>query len=190
MREKIEAVIIREKINAAIVSAVTANPDVATAISKSVDEALQKMADSEKTGRQMTALTIAVASGAIGGAIKTGCDLELAAEGLIVGILRGTLLVGSEVRDTITRTAGIVITAVVESGGDLESAATGLIRGAIRGAKGIGINSQDAAAAAAAGALNAVGDVRSTAYQAIHTAVTQPIDGITVAPKVPAISLN
>jgi hypothetical protein len=92
--------------------------------------------------------------------------------------------------DTINRTAGIVINAVVESGGDLQSAATGLIRGAILGAKEIGINLLDAAAAAAAGALNAVGDVRSTAYQAILAAITQPIDGITVAPKVPAISLN
>jgi len=190
MREKIETVIIRERIKFTIVSAVAANTDVAMAISKSVHEVLQKMPGSENTGRQVTALTIAVASGAIGGAIKTGCDLELAAQGLVVGILRGTLLVGSEVVDTITRTAGIVITAVVESEGDLQSAATGLVRGAIHGAKGIGINIQDAADAGAAGALNAVGDVRSTAYQAILAAVTQPIDGITVAPKVPTISLN
>jgi hypothetical protein len=190
MREKLETLIIKENIKFAIVSAVTANTDIAFTVSRTVNEALQKMVGNGNTGRQVTALTIAVASGAIGGAIKTGCDLELAAQGLVVGILRGTWLVGSEVVDTITRTAGIVIKAVVESGGDPQSAATGLIRGAIHGAKGIGINIQAAAAAAAAGALNAVGDVRSTGYQAILAAVTQPIDGITVAPKVPAVSLN
>lgn len=190
MREKIETLIIKENIKFTIVAAVTANADVALAVSRSVDEALQKIVGNGNTGRQVTALTIAIASGAIGGAIKTGCDLELAAYGLVVGILRGTLLVGSEVVDTISRTAGIVITAVVESEGDLQSTATGLIRGAIHGAKRIGIDIQPAAAAAAAGALNAVGDVRSTAYQTILAAVIKPIDGITVAPKVPVLSLN
>jgi|KBSMisStandDraft_5_1062788.scaffolds.fasta_scaffold203706_1 hypothetical protein len=190
MRGKLETLIIKENIKFAIVSAVTANTDIAFTVSRTVNEALQKMAGNGNTGRQVTALTIAVASGAIGGAIKTGCDLELAAYGLVVGILRGTLLVGTEVVDTITRTAGIVITAVVESEGDLQSTATGLVRGAIHGAKGIGINIQAAAAAAADGALNAVGDVRSTAYQTVLAGVIQPIDGITVAPKLPVVSLN
>src|SRR5258705_8958618 len=115
MREKIETVIISEKIKFTIVSAVAANTDVAKAISKSVDETLQKIAGSENTGRQVTALTIAVASGAIGGAVKTGCDLELVAQGMIICILRGPLLVGSEVVSTIRRTAGVVINPVVES---------------------------------------------------------------------------
>lgn len=190
MKEKIQTAAIREKMRFTIVSAVTADTDVALAVSKSVADALQKLAGDGKTGRQVTALTIAVASGAMGGAITTGCDLELATQGLVIGILRGTLLVGSEVVDAITRTASIAINAVVESGGDLQSTATGLVRGAIRSAKEIGINNQDAAAAAAAGALNVVGDVRSTAYQAILAAVTKPIDGITVAPNVPLVSLN
>ena len=190
MREKIETLIIKENIKFTIVAAVAANTDIAFADSRSVDEALQKLVGNGNTGRQVKALTIAVASGAIGGAIKTGCDLELAAYGLVVGILRGTLLVGSEVVDTITRTAGIVITAVVESEGDLQSTSTGLIRGAIHGAKRIGIDIPHAAAAAAAGALNAVGDVRSTAYQTVLAAIIKPIDGITVAPKLPVVSLN
>lgn len=190
MTGRIETVAVSEKTKLAIKSAVAANGDIAQAISVSVSRALQKIAGSENTGRQITALTIIVASGAISGAIKASCDLELAGRGIVVGVLRGTLLIGSEVVDAITRTAGIVINAVVESGGDLHSASTGLVRGAIHGAKEIGINIPDAAAAAAAGALNAVGDVRSTAYQTILAAVTKQIDGITVAPKVPVLSLN
>jgi len=38
--------------------------------------------------------------------------------------------------------------------------------------------------------LNAVGDVRSTGYQTVLAAVIKPIDGITVAPKLPVLSLN
>lgn len=190
MKEKIQAVAIREKTKLAAKLAVAANGDVAQAISRSVSEALQRVGGSETTGRQVTALTIIVASGAIGGAINAGCDMELAAHGVIVGVLRGTLLIGSEVVDAITRTAGIVINGVVEAGGDLRAASTGLVRGAICGAKEIGINVSDAASAAVAGALNAVGDVRSTAYQTIFAAVTKQIDGIKVAPNVPVLSLN
>ena len=109
---------------------------------------------------------------------------------MVISILRGTRLIGSEVLDAITRTAGIAIKAVVESEGNLESAATGLVRGAIQGANELGINTEDAASAAAAGALNAVGDVRSTAYRAVLAAVTKSIEGITVTPKEPAISSN
>ena len=190
MKGRIETVAVREKTKLAIKSAVAANGDVSQAISGTVSQALEKIAGSENTGRQMTALTIIVASGAIAGAIKASCDLESAGRGIVVGVLRGTLLIGSEVIDAITGTAGIVINAVVESGGDLQSASTGLVRGAIHGAKEIGITIPDAAAAAAAGALNAVGDVRSTAYRTIFEAVTKQIDGITVAPKVPVLCLN
>jgi hypothetical protein len=190
MKGRIETIAVREKTKLAIKSAVGANRDVARAISQCVSHALEKIAGSENTGRQVTALTIMVASGAIGGAIKANCDLELAGRGIVLGVLRGTLLIGSEVVDAITRTAGIVINAVVECGGDLQSVSIGLVRGAIHGAKEIGINIPDAAAAAAVGALNAVGDVRSTAYQTIFAAVTRQIDGVTVTPKVPVPSLN
>ena len=190
MKGTIEAVAITEKTKLAIIQAVAADGDVAQAISKTVSKALQKIAGSENTARQVTALTIVVASGAIGGAIKSGCDLECAARGVVVGVLRGTLLVGTEVVDAISRTAGIVINAVVKSEGDLQSASTGLVRGAIHGAKEIRISIPGAADAAAAGALNAVGDVRSTAYQTVFAAVTKLIDGVAVVPKVPVLSLN
>jgi hypothetical protein len=65
-----------------------------------------------------------------------------------------------------------------------------LIRGAIQGANEIGIDTAVAASAAAAGALNAVGDVRSTAYQTVLAAVTKPFDGIIITPKEPAVSSN
>jgi len=104
--------------------------------------------------------------------------------------LRGTRLVGAEVLAAITRTAKIAIRRVAESDSDLEGAAAGLIRGAIQGANEIGIHTADAAAAAATGALNAVGDVRSSAYQTVLAAVTQTFRGIMLTPNEPAISSN
>src|SRR5258705_3542508 len=89
MREKIETVIISEKIKFTIVSAVAANTDVAKAISKSVDETLQKIAGSGNTGRQVTALTIAVASGAIGAGVKNGLDLGVGWRGMGIRNPRG-----------------------------------------------------------------------------------------------------
>jgi len=191
MKNKNETAAITESVKLSIISAVAAKTDIAEAISKTIAKALvRRLGTTGNTGREVTAITIAVASAAIGGALQSGCDLAPATQGLVVSILRGTRLIGSEVLDAITRTAAIAIKAAAESEGNLESAATGLIRGAIQGANEIGINTEDAAAAAAAGALNAVGDVRSTAYQTILAAVTKPIDGITVAPKEPAISSN
>ena len=191
MKNKNETAAITESVKLSIISAVAAKTDIAEAISKTIAKALvRRLGTTGNTGREVTAITITVASAAIGGALQSGCDLAPATQGLVVSILRGTRLIGSEVLDAITRTAAIAIKAAAESEGNLESAATGLIRGAIQGANEIGINTEDAAAAAAAGALNAVGDVRSTAYQTILAAVTKPIDGITVAPKEPAISSN
>jgi hypothetical protein len=191
MKNKNEIAAITESVKLSIISAVAAETDIALAISNTIAKALVRMLGTAgNTGREVTAITITVASAAIGGALQSGCELAPATQGLVVSILRGTRLIGSEVLDAITRTAAIAIKAAAESEGNLESAATGLIRGAIQAANEIGINSEDAAAAAAAGALNAVGDVRSTAYQTILAAVTKPIDGITVAPKEPAISSN
>lgn len=191
MKKKDEMAAITQTIKSSIVSAATAKTDVALAISNCIAEVLARtIGTAGYTGREVTAITVTVASAAISGALQCGCDLSPAMQGLVVSILRGTRLIGSEVLDAITRTAVIAIKAVAESEGNLEGAATGLVRGAIQGANEIGVNTEKAASAAAVGALNAVGDVRSTAYQAVLAAVTKPIDGITVAPKEPAVSSN
>jgi hypothetical protein len=108
----------------------------------------------------------------------------------MVGVLSGTRLVGSEVSDSIARTAQVAITATAKARRDVEGAAIGLIEGAIEGANQMGINVEEAAGAAALGALNAAGDVRSSAYQRILATVTQTIGGVNLIPKEPAISLN
>ena len=190
MDVRIKSEAVRKKTKLAILSAVAINGDVALEVSRVVSDALQKKPGSENSGRQVTDLSIVVASGAIDGAIRAGCNLEWAGRGVVLGVLNGTLLIGSEVVDAISRTAGIVISAVVKSGGDLQSTSTGLVRGAIQGATKMGIDAPQAAAAAAAGALNAAGDVRSTAYQTIFAAITKQIDGITVEPREPAVTLN
>src|SRR2546423_1701768 len=181
MKQKRESTAIAAMIKMNILAALVAKADVARAVAESMTQALATT--SGNTGAAAATMIAAATLGAIRGAIQTGCELAPAAQGLMVGILCGTRLVGSEVIDTIRITACIALKAVAESGGDPAPTATGLVRGAIQGAIEIGIHAEDAAAAAALGALNAVGDVRSTAYQAVLAALSRPIDGITIEPE-------
>jgi hypothetical protein len=182
---------ISQSVKSAIFSALANGTDLTRAVSAIVARELAAIIGTSGTTKaRVTVVTTTVASAAINGVLQSGCDLAPSTQGLIIPILRGTRLVGAEVLAVITRTAKITVIRVAESGSDLESAATGLIRGAIQAAKEIGIDTADAAAAAAAGALNAVGDVRSRAYQTVLAAVTKPFDGIAITPKEPAISSN
>jgi hypothetical protein len=191
IKKENELAAITQAVKSSILSALADGTDVARAVSASVARELAGLiGTSGNTGARVTIITANVASAAISGVLQSGCDLAPAAQGLVVTILRGTRLVGSEVVAGIKRTAQIVTRAVAESQGNLEAAATGLIRGAIQAANEIGIDTADAAAAAATGALNAVGDVRSTAYKAVLAAVSKPFDGITITPKEPAVSAN
>jgi hypothetical protein len=191
IKKEHELAAITHAVKSGILSALADQKDIARAMSTNVARELAGMlGTSGNTGARVTIIIANVASASISGAIQSGCDLAPATQGLLVTVLRGTRLIGSEVLAAITRTANIAITAVAESEGNLEAAATGLIRGAIQGANEIGINTADAAGAAAAGALNAVGDVRSTAYKTVLAAVTKPIDGLTITPKEPAVSSN
>jgi hypothetical protein len=182
---------ITRSVKSAIFSALANGTDLTRAVSAIVARELAAIIGTSGTTKaRVTVVTTTVASAAINGVLQSGCDLAPATQGLIIPILRGTRLVGAEVLAAITRTAKIAILRVAESGSDLENAATGLIRGAIQGANEIGIDTADAAAAAATGALNAVGDVRSGAYKTVLATVTKPFDGITITPTEPAVSSN
>jgi hypothetical protein len=60
-----------------------------------------------------------------------------------------------------------------------------LVEGAIHSAKGIGVNAEDAASAAAHGALKAAQKVSSTAVDTVRNALTQTISGVKVVLKEP-----
>jgi hypothetical protein len=191
IKKENELAAITQAVKSSILSALADGTDVARAVSASVARELAGLlGTSGNTGARVTIITATVASAAISGVLQSGCDLAPATQGLVVTILRGTRLIGSEVVAGITRTAQIVTRAVAESQGNLEAAATGLIRGAIQAAGELGIDTADAASAAATGTLNAVGDVRSSAYQTVLAAVSKPFDGLTITPKEPAVSSN
>lgn len=193
MKNKPEREPIADVVRLKILSALRDKPavDISEAVANSVTETLTMMLKPASSTAASVAKTVAITSlGAILGAIESGCDLAPAARGLMLGVLTATRLIGSEVTDTIENIASIVLRRVARAGGDLEAAATGLLRGSIDGAQELGINIEDAASAAASGALNAVGDVRSTAYRKVLATVTKPINGVTVALKQPALSSN
>ena len=191
MKKQQKAATIAEAVRRKILSAVMGKTDVTRAIADTLRQALSDLlGPCGHTSLEASVIIATATSGAVWGAIESGCDVRLVTRGLMVGVLSGTRLVGSEVSDSIARTAQVAITATAKAGRDVEDAATGLIEGAIEGANEIGISVEDAAGAAALGALNAAGDVRSIAYQRILATVTKTIGGVSVIPKEPAISLN
>jgi hypothetical protein len=70
-------------------------------------------------------------------------------------------------------------------GGNLEHATTGLVKGAIHSAKDIGVSAEDAASAAAHGALKAADKTSTTALETVRHAATQTISGVKVVVKEP-----
>jgi hypothetical protein len=63
------------------------------------------------------------------------------------------------------------------------------VEGAIAGAKELGVNAEDAASAAADGALKAAGKVGSTAVEAVHKAVTKTVQGAKAVSKQPRVTV-
>jgi hypothetical protein len=172
-----------EAVKNAVVAAIKGTGDVVQATVNAVTQTLTTtIKDTGQVGTSVTDATADVARGAVRAAVKVGADLGNAAQGIMLGVLRGTKATGSVVLDTISHTAQVAIRDTAAVGGDVEVAATGLVRGAIAGAKELGISAEDAAAAAVNGALKAAGEVGSTALQTVRRAVSKPIDGIKTVP--------
>ena len=173
-----------ETVKDRILAAVKGTGDIAQA---TVDTITQTLATAIRApGRVDPAVTAAlgdVASGAVHGAAEVGGDLGQPTRGIMLGVLRGSQGEGVQLLDTIRHTAHVAIWDTADVVGDLEAAATGLVAGAIDGAKELGIAIEQAAAAAADGALKAAGQVGSPAVSAVRKAVTKPINGVKVALK-------
>lgn len=65
-----------------------------------------------------------------------------------------------------------------------------MVAGAIEGAKKMGVSAEDAATAAANGALKAAGEVGSTAVETVRKAVAKPINGVKILLKEPDLALS
>ena len=92
----------------------------------------------------------------------------------------GTEDTGAAILGTISRTSHATIRDTAALGGDLAAAATGLVKGAIESAKKMGIDTEEAAAAAADGALKAVDHVGSTAAESVRKAMMRPVNGVKI----------
>lgn len=175
-----------ESVKNDIIGAVKGTGDIAKATVDTVSNTLSTtLKDTGKVGASATGAIADVAGGAIRGASHVGAHLGTAAKGTVIGVLRGTRHVGDQAIDTIGHTAGSVIEHTAAVGGDLGHAATGLVEGAIHSAKGISVSGENAASAAAHGALKAADKVGSTAVETVRHAVTQTISGVKVVLKEP-----
>src|SRR3954468_24060242 len=126
IKKEHELAAIAQAVKASILAALAGGTDVAHAVSASVARELATLVGtSGNTAARVTVITGTVASAAIDGVLQSRCELAPATQGLLVTILRGTRLIGSEVLAGITRTGRIAIRAVAESEADLDAAATG-----------------------------------------------------------------
>ena len=126
-----------------------------------------------------------VTSSVICGTLRAAADLTQAAKGVMLAMLRGQNEVSGAILHRISHTSGVAVRETAAGGGDFESVATGLVAGAIERATTMGVNREEAAAAAADGALRAANIAGSHAFEAVEKAVTRSIDGVQVVMKKP-----
>jgi len=163
-----------EKATTQIVAALTGPADSAPAPAEIVTEILATaLKDPGPTVVSVAAAIDDVASGAVRGALQVAGDLYQTATGIMIGVMRGTKLTGTESLESIIHTAQVTIRETIAGGGDLAAATTGLIDGAITGAMAAGISAADAAMAAADGALKAAGQAGADTADLVHQAVTK-----------------
>src|ERR1041385_3360483 len=133
IKKEHELAAISRTVKSAISCALADGTDVTRAVSATVARELADIVGVSRTSSaRMTIVTATIASAAITGVLQSGCELASATQGLLVPVLRGTWLQGSEILAATTRASKIVTRAVAECQRDLEAAVTGLIRGAVR----------------------------------------------------------
>src|SRR5687767_11810025 len=108
-----------------------------------------------------------------------------AAKGVMLGMLRGQNEVSGAVLRRISQASEVAVRDIAAVAGDFEAVTTGLVSGAIESATKMGVSREEAAAAAADGALRAADIFGSPAFEAVEKAVTQSIDGVQVVMKKP-----
>lgn len=118
--------------------------------------------------------------GVIEAVYETSTNLGMAAKGIAIGVVRGDKLVGRAAFEAIAFTAGAIVRHTTELLGDVETAAEGAVRGAIEGAQSIGLNPEEAASAAAEGAIAAANVMSVEIGLKIQKATVKTFDGVKV----------
>lgn len=160
--------------------------DITMVVIDEVADALQEtLKVSGRTGAALFDAAAEVGGSAIHGAMEIGCELGAVAQGVLVGVLRGTRVTGETAMRTISHTAGSAIHQTAELGGDLGGMAKGLVHGAVRGAAELGLDATQAATAAAQGAFDAAYEIGSAAAEKVRKALAGTIGGVKIVLKEP-----
>jgi len=153
-----------------VIGGARATAEVVTAVACAVDDLL---ASTPVPAPVAPAFALDVARGVIRGARHVGADLESAAEGMVIGMLRGTAPRGVEPIGTIRTAVRSLVHAAVSAGDDLGGAARGAVEGAIAGARELGVDAAPAAAAAARVALGTAAAIGAAPADAVQIAARE-----------------
>ncbi|MGD9905765.1 MAG: hypothetical protein AB7U83_20015 [Vicinamibacterales bacterium] len=162
-----------ERVSLGVIGRARTTGEVVGAVSVAVNGLL---AEAPPPSPVAPAFALDVARGVIRGASHVGGDLRSAAEGMVIGMLRGTAPDAEALR-TIRTTVRSLVHATASAGGDLGGAARGAVDGAIVGARELGVDTAAAAAAAARVALGTAAAVGGAPEDAVQVA-TRAISGL------------
>lgn len=170
-----------ESVKNNVVTAIKGTDNVVQAAMDTVTNTLgTTVKDIGKTGALVVGAEAHVAKGVIQGAVDVGAHVGHAAKGTVIGVLRASRHTGAEAIDTIGFTTYALIHGTSEVGGELGHAAIGAIEGAISVAKEVGVSVEEAASAAAHGALQAADKLGSKALTTVRDAMKETISGVKV----------
>ena len=121
-----------------------------------------------------------VAAGAARAAAGSSVQIRAAAEGGLVGALRGSGLHGEEALVAITHAAACFVQQTYDAGGDMTAAAEGLASGAAEAGQRAGLEAARAANAAAQSAFESAWDISPAAGLKIRRALTEEMEGVDI----------
>jgi hypothetical protein len=86
---------------------------------------------------------------------------------------------------TVSANAGALVKGAADVGGNIGGTARGAVEGAVDMARDLGVGAEEAASAAATGALKAAGQVSTTAVDQVRKTLTGTISGVKLVLKEP-----
>jgi hypothetical protein len=136
--------------------------------------------DTSELGTTMKVAVGRVAGCAIDAASSTGTHLGQTARSTLMGVLSTTHQVGDQAIETIGYTARAMIRHAAAQDGSLEDVAEGVVEGAVDAAGAIGVSGEEAASAAARGALKAAERLGPEAAKTVRRAIGRKVGGVGV----------
>lgn len=165
-----------DRVKLGVIGSARSTEEVVDAVTQTIGELIP----ARRGGVGEPALAPEIARGVIRGARHVGGDIQSAAAGMVIGMLRGAAERGDEPLTALRATAGSLVHETAAAGGHLGGAAQGVVEGAISAARELGIDVRTAASAAAGAAVSAAASVNAAAGDEVTRTTTSVIAGVEV----------